>query len=117
MPAPTQSGLVDNFNVNRGSTTDVNQFDIRIDENISSKDSLFGRYSWSKSPSFLPGPFAGPADGGGFNDGDQQVDTQGAAISYTHSFTPTLINEARIGFNREHTSRVQPFGNDTSNIP
>ncbi len=117
MPAPTQPGLNDNFNVNRGSYSDVNQFDVRIDENISSKDSLFGRYSWSRNPSFIPGPFTGYADGGGFGDGDQQVDTQGAAISYTHSFTPTLINEARIGFNREHTSRVQPYGNNTSNIP
>lgn len=117
MPAPTQPGLNDNFNINRSSFTNVNQFDIRIDENISSKDSIFGRYSWSKSPSFIPGPFTGYADGGGFGDGDQQVDTQGAALSYTHSFTPTLINEARVGFNREHTSRVQPYGSDTSNIP
>ena len=52
-----------------------------------------------------------------FNTGDQNVDTQGAALSYTHSFTSTLVNEARVGFNREHTSRVQPFGNDISNIP
>ena len=117
MPAPTQPGLNDNFNINRNSFTNVNQFDIRIDENISSKDSIFGRYSWSRSPSFIPGPFTGYADGGGFGDGDQHVDTQGAALSYTHSFTPTLVNEARIGFNREHTSRVQPNGNDTSNIP
>src|SRR5436190_3734882 len=33
MPAPTQPGLNDNFNINRSSFTDVNQFDIRIDEN------------------------------------------------------------------------------------
>ncbi len=117
MPAPTQPGLNNNFNVNRNSTTDVNQFDIRIDEYVSSKDQVFGRYSWSKTPSFLPGPFTGFADGGGFNDGNQNVDTQGAALSYTHAFNPTLVNEVRVGFNREHTSRVQPFGNNTSNIP
>jgi len=116
-PAPTQAGLFNNYSVNRNSTTDVNAFDVRIDQYFSSKDQVFGRYSWSRSPSFLPGPFTGPADGGGFNAGDQNVDTQGAALSYTHSFTATLVNEARIGFNREHTSRVQPFGNDVSNIP
>lgn len=43
--------------------------------------------------------------------------TQGAAVSYTHTFAPTLINEVRAGFNREHAVRVQPYGNDTSNIP
>ena len=46
-------------------------------------------------------------DGGGFADGTQHVDTQGAAISYTHIFNPTLINEARIGFNRATIRRVR----------
>ena len=78
---------------------------------------MFVRYSWSHNPEFIPGPFTGFADGGGFGTGDQIVNTQGAAISYTHSFSPTLINEARVGFNREHTSRVQPYGDDTTDIP
>jgi hypothetical protein len=116
-PGPTQAGLLNNYSTTRGSSTDVNAFDIRMDQNFSSKDQLFVRYSWSRSPSFIPGPFTGFADGGGFNSGDQNVDTQGAAVSYTHSFNPTLVNEARVGFSREHTSRVQPYGNDTSNIP
>jgi hypothetical protein len=116
-PAPTQPGLYNNFSVNRNATTDVNSFDVRMDQNFSSSDQLFLRYSWSRSPSFNPGPFTGFADGGGFNSGNQNVDTQGAALSYTHSFNPTLVNEARVGFSREHTSRVQPYGNDTSNIP
>lgn len=116
-PAPTQSGLFGNYNVNRNAVTDVNAFDTRIDEYVSTSDQIFGRYSWSRSPSFLPGPFTSFADGGGFNSGDQHVDTQGAALSYTHSFSATLVNEARVGFNREHTSRVQPYGNDTSDIP
>ncbi len=116
-PAPTQGGLYNNFNVNRGSTTDVNAFDVRGDQYFSSKDQMFARYSWSNSPSFLPGPFTGFADGGGFNQGDQSVATMGAALSYTHTFSPTLINEARIGFNRERTTRLQAYGNDTSNIP
>ena len=29
----------------------------------------------------------------------------------------TLINEARFGFGREHTYRLQPNGDDTSNLP
>jgi hypothetical protein len=116
-PAPTQSGLYNNYNVNRGSTTDVNAFDVRGDEYFSSNDQMFARYSWSRSPSFLPGPFTGYADGGGFNQGDQSVATMGAALSYTHTFSPTLINEARIGFNRERTTRLQAYGNNTSDIP
>ncbi|HEY3456653.1 MAG TPA: TonB-dependent receptor [Bryobacteraceae bacterium] len=116
-PAPSQSGLFNNFSTNRNSTTDANSFDVRVDQYFSAKDQMFARYSWSRSPSFIPGPFTGVADGGAFGAGDQNVDVQGAALSYTHSFTPTLVNEARLGFNREHTSRVQPFGNDVSDIP
>jgi hypothetical protein len=116
-PAPTQAGLNNNYSINRNNRTDVNSFDSRFDQVISTKDQLFVRYSLSRSPSISPPPFDGYADGGGFSDGTQHVDTQGAAISYTHIFSPTLINEARIGFNREHTSRIQAYGNDTSNIP
>ncbi len=116
-PAPTQPGLFGNYNVNRSATTDVNAFDVRIDQYFSTKDQVFGRYSWSRSPSLHPAPFPGFADGGGFDAGDQNVATMGAALSYTHSFGPTLVNEARIGFNREHTSRIQANGNDTTNIP
>lgn len=116
-PGPTQSGIYNNFNVNRSSSNDVNAVDGRVDEYFSEHDQLFARYSWSHNPQFIPGPFTGYADGGGFNDGDQIFNTMGSALSYTHSFSPTLINEARVGFNREHTSRVQPYGDDTSNIP
>ena len=116
-PEPTQPGLLNNFSVNRNNTTDVNAFDVRVDQYFSEKDQVFFRYSYSHSPSVFPGPFTGFADGGGFGQGDQTVDNQGAALSYTHSFSPTLINEARAGFNREHTIRQQPYGGDTSDIP
>jgi hypothetical protein len=116
-PAPTGPGLLNNYSVTRNATTDVNSYDVRIDQNFSEKDQLFGRYSWSHSPSYLPPPFTGYADGGGFGQGQQSVNTMGAALSYTHSFTPTLVNEARVGFNREHTTRDQAYANSTTNIP
>ncbi len=86
-PAPTQAGLLNNYSVNRKNTTDTNSFDVRLDQYFSDKDQAFLRYSYSHSPSEFPGPFTGYADGGGFANGDQTADTQGAALSYTHSFT------------------------------
>jgi len=59
-PAPTQAGLFNNYSVNRNSTTDVNAFDVRIDQYFSSKDQVFGRYSWSRSPAFCPDPSPDP---------------------------------------------------------
>jgi hypothetical protein len=116
-PAPTGPGLFNNYNANAGAYTNVNAFDTRIDEYATEKDQIFGRFSWSHSPSFAPPPFTGYADGGNFNEGVQNVDTMGAALSYTHSFNPTLVNEARLGFNREHTTRDQAYADSTTNIP
>jgi hypothetical protein len=116
-PAPTNPGILNNFNVTRGNVDDANAFDVRIDHNFSESDQIFGRYSFADVTRFKPGPFEGFADGGGFNNGDETLRTQGAAVSYIHTFNPTLINEVRAGFNREHSLRIQPFGNDTSNIP
>ncbi|MGH9628898.1 MAG: carboxypeptidase regulatory-like domain-containing protein, partial [Bryobacteraceae bacterium] len=116
-PAPTTSGIFNNFNVTRGNVDDTNAFDVRIDHNFSEQDQIFGRYSFADVTRFKPGPFEGLADGGGFNTGDETLRTQGAALSYIHTFGATLINEVRAGFNREHSLRIQPFGNDTSDIP
>ena len=41
----------------------------------------------------------------------------GFAASHTHMFSPTLINEARFGLSSEHTNRLQPNGDDTSDLP
>jgi hypothetical protein len=57
------------------------------------------------------------ADGGDFAFGNQIATSRNAALSETHSFSATTINEARFGFSGIHTGRLQPFGNDTSNIP
>src|SRR5436305_4754776 len=78
---------------------------------------MFVRVSYSDSPEFIPGPFTGIADGGSLSSGDQTAKSWNIALSETHTFSPRLVNEARIGVNRIETTRVQPFSNDLSNIP
>ncbi len=116
-PAPTSSGLYNNYSTTPVGTDTGNQFDVRVDENFSDRDQLFVRYSFTNEPSFKPGPFTSYADGGGYNQGTQLDRNQGAGLSWTHSFSPTLINEARLGFNREHVDRTQPYASNTSDIP
>jgi hypothetical protein len=116
-PAPTNALLNTNYFINRSYTDGTNAFDVRVDYNFSSRDQVFGRYSFADTNRLRPGPFDGVADGGGFANGTEAVRTQGAALSYTHTFSPTLINELRLGFNREHVNRLQAFGDDTSDIP
>ena len=68
------------------------------------------------NPQFIPGPFGGIADGGGFQQGVQTAKSfQGVAV-FTHLFTPTTVNVARIGWDHLHTSRFGPEGS-TYGIP
>ena len=116
-PAPNQPGLNNNYVVNRSNTDDTHAFDIRVDHNFSSNDRFFARYSFSNNHKIRPSPFEGDGDGGGFAEGDEKVRVNGFAASHTHMLSSTLINEARFGVGREHTYRLQPNGDDTSNLP
>ncbi|MCI0660035.1 MAG: TonB-dependent receptor [Acidobacteria bacterium] len=113
-----QAGTVgNNYATIRNLTDDANSFDARVDHHFSDNDHIFGRYSFADIVRFRPGPFEGAADGGAYGDGDETVRTTGLAISYTHSFSLSLINETRLGLSREHSNRLPPLGNDTSDLP
>src|SRR5262245_26579114 len=116
-PLPNQAGLNNNYVVNRDNNDDTHAFDVRVDHNFSSNDRFFARYSYSNKHKIRPSPFDGDGDGGGFGEGDEKVRVHGFAASHTHVLSPTLINEARFGIGREHTFRLQPNGDDTSNVP
>jgi hypothetical protein len=116
-PAPTNGLLFNNFSSDPIRTDTVNQFDVRVDNNFSDRDRMFARVSYSDEPQYLPGPFQGIADGGAFQDGYQTSVPINAVLSETHSFSPSTINEARLGFTRIGTSRLQPFADQTNNIP
>ena len=116
-PQATQAGLNNNYTVNRLNNDDTHAFDTRVDHNFSGNDRFFARYSYSNNHKIRPSPFDGDGDGGGFAEGDENVRVHGFAASHTHMFSSTLINEARFGLSREHTYRLQPNGDDISNLP
>src|SRR6202790_1562272 len=116
-PAPNNSSLFSNFASNPELKVNANQFDVRGDQNFSEKDQMFARVSYSDTPQLIPGPFTGIADGGSFSAGNQTASSINVALSETHTFSPLLINEARIGVNRIATTRVQPFSDKLNDIP
>ncbi len=115
-PAPNSPGLFNNYAANPVLRNQSNQFDARGDQMFGASDSLFGRLSYVSNPQFIPGPFPGIADGGSFAQGYQTAESWNAVLSETHTFTPSLVNEARLGFNRISTTRVQP-NDSTLGIP
>src|SRR5438445_624024 len=116
-PLPTSSGVTQNFASSPKLKEDRNAFDARMDINFSQNNQLFFRFSYVDDPQLIPAIFGGVADGGGFQQGNQTANAQQSALGYTHTFSPTLINEVRAGLNYLHTTRVSPLSNDLSDIP
>jgi hypothetical protein len=87
-----------------------NAMDSRMDFNKSDRDQIFGTFSYISDPIFLPGPFGGIADGGAFQQGEQDAKSILGALSYTHIFSPSLVNEVRLGEDRLHATRYGPVG-------
>ncbi len=116
-PSPNGPGLFDNFTSDPILRNTINQFDVRVDQNFNERDQMFGSVSYSNEPEYLPGPFQGYADGGAFAQGYQTAVSINTALSETHLFSSTLVNEIRLGYSRIAASRLQPFADNLTNIP
>ena len=110
-PNPTTSSLFNNYANSPKLTESSNSFDVRGDVNFTEKDQVFARFSWVDDPEFIPGLFGGIADGGGFQQGNQTAKSDQTAIGWTHTVSPVLINELRLGFNYLETTRSGPVAN------
>ena len=106
-PTPNADIAGNNFLSDPIRRASRNNFDIRIDHRISDKDDSFGRFSYEDQPSFIPPPFKNVLDGGGFFDGIEDNSYRSLALSETHLFRPTLVNEFRVGYNRINSHRFQ----------
>jgi hypothetical protein len=115
-PLPTTGGVSSNFAVSPNLYQHNNQFDVRTDFDLSDKDQIFARASYWDNPQYIPGPFGGIADGGGFQEGVQTAKSFQGVAAYTHLFSPTTVNVARVGWDHLHTSRFGPEGS-TYGIP
>jgi len=85
-----------NFRFNFPAPVTTNLFDVRVDRNLTSKQSIYGRFSWKKiTQSFPLGLSLGPQD--------QHFDPKAFILSYNYSLRPNLLNELRFGHNRQTT--------------
>jgi hypothetical protein len=76
-------------------------WDIRLDHNISSNDSVFARFSYDQATNFVPGGSPTWTEQNAFGS-NQFIDNHGrnAAISETHVFSANTINQVNVGYNR-----------------
>ncbi len=86
------TGILD---VVTGAKVDSHQFDVKIDARFSEKDNLSARYSFDNyDQSNNQGQLAIIPTSSQFSR------PQNVVINWTHTISPTMINEARVGFNR-----------------
>src|SRR5271166_2848188 len=77
------------------------KFDFRIDENLTKDDTLFARFSYDQATSYVPGGAPGFAEQGAFASNQGIINhARNVAISETHLFSPTTVNQFTAGFNR-----------------
>ncbi len=74
------------------------KFDTRLDHNFSVKDTVFARFSYQHAP--LDGWTTNPIPPLGHRDSLRTSDA--SIISWTHTFTPTVLNEFRAGTARDN---------------
>ena len=114
IPPPNTGGsdqISNNFAASGTGSFHTNQFDVRIDDQFSSKLHLFGRYTFFNS-SLAGGSVFGPAGGSGFGTNGfagtdtSQDDSLAAGGDYTLS--PKWLTDFRFGWFRFHFNELQP---------
>jgi hypothetical protein len=99
-PSSATPGLPQfNYRVTKAGLVNWDQFNTRIDHTLTKHDQLWGSYTYENRPTIQPGVL--PLQGSSFPIKDQLV-----TVTESHVFSPTVINEARFGYNRGYTYKV-----------
>lgn len=109
-PQPTSPGRFNNYSASRTQTQNWDQGDIRVDENLTAKDSFFVRYSIDNTATTVPSTYPSTtlpgisqpvalSDEASFA-GTSFQPAQHVAASYVRVISPSIVNDFRAGFNR-----------------
>ena len=92
-------------------TLATDQGDGRVDYHLNDANSIFGSISWTNTNKNSTPPFPGALDNGGFGGNSEQDLGRNGNLSWSHIFSPSMVNEARVGFSRLVTARTQANAN------
>jgi hypothetical protein len=116
-PAPNVpgTGFFNNNYISNGMlTSDINQFDLRVDHNLTERDNLFVRYSFQQTDRTEPPVLDDPVASGDFAS-DYLIRGQNAVGGWSRIFGSTVFSEFRFGYNRVRSDAVHPsFGIDSN---
>jgi Carboxypeptidase regulatory-like domain len=122
MPTPnlgSADSYANNYQINFPSPISSNQGDVRLDRTLSSRQTIFGRFSYknrqvttapSAACTFTYCAEAGSPLQGAYN--TPEID-EGMTFAHNFIFSPKLLNEFRGGYNAQHTSETQSYSTAT----
>ena len=93
--------------VSRASAMDFNQIVLKVDQQLTSKDHLSGRYfidHFDNAAIMTPGDLLSYRTGSP----KSRVRSQSGVYSWKQTLTASLLNETHVGFQRMHAGRVTP---------
>ena len=110
-PLPNLPGVENNLRVNPLQVHVQDQFDTRVDQRFSDRDSMFARYTWGRADITYPAtpvlvngiinPLAfaqGSSTAGSLK--LNHAPSQQATLQEVHQFTPNLLNQLALGYTR-----------------
>ncbi len=102
------SCVENNFQPARSQVQHYNDFNVRLDYIIGSKDQVFGRYSYGQDTDVTSSQLATlPA---GYGSGYQFQHPRSIVLGETHTFGASVVNEFRLGYVRSFLGYLPPFG-------
>ncbi|MGB6387638.1 MAG: TonB-dependent receptor, partial [Terriglobales bacterium] len=114
LPQPNSAGDSSNYQISRPAVFDQDQFDTRGDYFATSKTVVFGKFSYFKANFNTPTAY-GVAGGGNplggvgvANAGLSADHDKSVMVDYQHTFSPSLLTDARFAFSRIVISELQP---------
>jgi Carboxypeptidase regulatory-like domain len=115
-PAPNIQGIAGvqpaEFVYNPVQANDTDQFDIRVDHSFGQSMPAFVRVSHTRNRLSNPGQLPGLALGspGTLQGNTMRNNSTGVAIGVTRVFSPTIVNDLRVGYARLDITQLPFFG-------
>jgi hypothetical protein len=98
-PAPNLPGTVRNFVASPILTRDTHQFTGKVDHRISDANNLIVRYTFNDSQGVDPYNWSSSTNLPDYGRTDKER-TMNVGITNTHIFSPAMVGELRLGYNR-----------------
>jgi len=105
-PLPNRPGIAANLQTSIPSTENVDQFIGRGDQNIGNKVRLSVRYNWQDNLNANAAPLTTVLPTQSIT---QPRVNHNTVVSYTHTLSPRLLNDFRIGYHKVRFDTLNPF--------